>query len=78
MGLIDGANRILLRTEANEEFYAYPKYLLLGTSPEFAQAADENALHMYMGRWNAISKDEDGDRPSIVQLSAVQVKKRYS
>lgn len=25
MGLIDGANRILLRTEANEEFYAYPK-----------------------------------------------------
>ena len=70
MGLIDGANRILLRTEANEEFYAYPKYLLLGTSPEFTQAADENALHMYMGRWNAISKDEDGDRPSIVQLSA--------
>lgn len=73
MGLIDGANRILLSTEANEEFYAYPKYLLLGTSQDFVKESNEKALRMYMGRWMAISRDENDNAPTVTQLSAASM-----
>ncbi len=70
MRLIDGANRIMVRAEANAEYYAFPKILLLGTSDDLANVSGEQALRMYMGRYNVISKDEDGQTPSVVQLAA--------
>lgn len=70
MRIIDGANRTICRAEGNAEFYSFPKILLLGTSDDIASMSGDKALGLYMGRWNAISKDIDGDAPSVVQLSA--------
>lgn len=70
MRIIDGANRTICRAEGNAEFYSFPKILLLGTSADIANMSADQALSLYMGRWNAISKDIDGDKPSVVQLSA--------
>lgn len=70
MNIIDGANRIIVRAEANAEFYSFPKILLLGTTPDLAQVSGDEAFRMYMGRWNMISQDEEGRSPTVSQLQA--------
>ncbi|WP_455593793.1 phage portal protein [Bifidobacterium merycicum] len=70
MNIIDGANRTIVRAEANAEFYAFPKILLMGTSDELASLSADAALKLYMGRYNMISKDADGDSPTVTQLAA--------
>jgi len=70
INIIDGANRTIVRAEANAEFYAFPKILLMGTSEELASLSADDALKLYMGRYNMISKDADGDAPTVTQLAA--------
>lgn len=70
MAIIDGANRTIVRAEANAEFYAFPKILLTGTSEELASLGTDDALKLYMGRYNMISKDIDGQSPTVTQLAA--------
>lgn len=70
INIIDGANRTIVRAEANAEFYAFPKILLMGTSEELASLSADDALKLYMGRYNMISKDADGAAPTVTQLAA--------
>lgn len=78
MRLIDAANRALVRAEANAEYYAWPKIFLLGASRELAEASPDDALRMYMGRYQIVSKDGDGDSPTVTQLSASSMEPHLS
>lgn len=42
----------------------------MGTSDELASLSADAALKLYMGRYNMISKDADGDSPTVTQLAA--------
>lgn len=70
MRIIDAADRTIVRAEANAEFYAFPKIFMLGTSPELADMNPDEALRLYMGRMNVVSRDVDGDSPTVTQLAA--------
>ncbi|MFT8330300.1 phage portal protein [Bifidobacterium psychraerophilum] len=76
MSITDDAVRTVLRTEASAEFYSAPQLMLLGADASSFQ--DDNgkpipAWEMVIGRINAISKDEDGDTPTVQQISQQSV-----
>lgn len=71
MKIIDGANRIILRAEGNEEFYAWPKIILTGLAEDLvANSNADEALNQYMGRWTMFSKDSEGSDPKVQQVQA--------
>ena len=65
MSLTDIGVRTMLRMEANAEFYAAPKLWFLGADRD---AFSENTWKSLISAINAISKDEDGDVPTLQQV----------
>lgn len=66
MALTDMGFRTLVRMEASAEFYAVPKLWFLGMDEEAFSADTWSSL---VSSINAISKDEDGDAPTLQQIS---------
>lgn len=76
MSITDDAVRTALRTEASAEFYSAPYLVLLGASPDSFIGDDGKpipAWEFIMGHINAVEKDEDGDVPTLQQLSQQNV-----
>lgn len=76
MALTDAGLRTLARSESHAEFFASPQRYALG--------ADEDAFGGDMDRWNAvmsrmlaISKDEDGDVPTLGQFSQMSMQPHF-
>lgn len=66
MALTDMDFRTLVRMEASAEFYAVPKLWFLGMDEDAFSADTWSSL---VSAINAISKDEDGDNPTLQQIS---------
>lgn len=69
----DSACRDLLALEVSREFFAAPKVTLLGASESDFQDPDGNAKTAWetlVTRYNAIERDDEGNLPSIHQLTA--------
>ena len=72
MSITDDAMRTVLRTEVSAEFYSAPQLFLMGADPDGFTDDKGNPIPMWemvLGRINSISKDEDGDTPSLQQIS---------
>jgi hypothetical protein len=67
MDITDRAARTVLRTEVSAEFYSSPQRYLLGADPE--AWAQTDAWKANMARVLAITKDEDGDTPTVGQFA---------
>jgi hypothetical protein len=67
MDITDRAARTVLRTEVSAEFYSSPQRYLLGADPE--AWAQTDAWRANMARVLAITKDEDGDTPTVGQFA---------
>lgn len=65
MALTDIGFRTIVRMEATAEFYAVPKLWFLGASEDAFSADTWSSL---ISAINAISKDEDGDKPTLQQV----------
>lgn len=65
MSMTDQAVRCIMRTEAASEFFSFPQRYILGVDKESAGSE----MEMYMNRFLAFEKDEDGDLPKIDQLN---------
>lgn len=65
MNITDHALSTIVRTEISADFYAAPRMMALGvTKDAFASGKWEAAID----RWFAITKDEDGDVPTVQQF----------
>lgn len=73
MALNDMAVRTLARMEANAEFYSSPQIAVLGADYEAFFGDDamsqSEKFRLAMDRLLAITKDEDGDKPELKQLT---------
>lgn len=65
MGIVDSAVRTIKRSEIAAEFYSFPQKYVLGTSND-SEPLDTWASAMSM--MLEITKDDDGDRPSVGQF----------
>src|SRR5699024_4753361 len=68
LSITDSALRTALRSEVSAEFYSSPQRYMLGADPSAFEDADGNlksGWEALMGRMTAISKDEDGDVPTV-------------
>lgn len=65
MGIVDSAVRTIKRSEIAAEFYSFPQKYVLGTSND-SEPLDTWASAMSM--MLEITKDEDGDKPSVGQF----------
>ena len=65
MKLVGGACRTILRSEISAEFYSFPQKYVLGTDPDSERI---NKYKATLSSFIDISKDEDGDRPTIGQF----------
>lgn len=73
MSVTDAACRTLLGMEVAREFYAAPQRYILGASESSFVDADGNpktAWETYLGRVNALERDEDGNLPTVWQAPA--------
>lgn len=69
MALTDMAVRGYVRMEGNAEFYSSPQLAIEGIDPEaFEGASEQKKFKLAMDRLIALTKDEDGDVPSIKQM----------
>jgi Phage portal protein, SPP1 Gp6-like len=66
MDITDRAARTILRTEISAEFYASPQRYILGADEEAWSGTDK--WKAVMGRFLALTKDEDGDTPTVGQF----------
>ncbi len=65
MNITDHALTTIVRTEISADFYAAPRMMALGvTKDAFADGKWQAAID----RWFAITKDEDGDTPTVQQF----------
>ncbi|PPI08225.1 phage portal protein [Rathayibacter sp. AY1B8] len=65
MSITDKALMNVIRTEIGADFYAAPRMVALGVAPDtFANGKWQAAID----RWFALTKDEDGDTPTVQQL----------
>jgi hypothetical protein len=65
MNITDHALSTIVRTEISADFYAAPRMMALGvTKDAFSRGKWDAAID----RWFAISKDEDGDTPTVQQF----------
>ena len=72
MALTDTAIRTYVRMEANAELYSAPQIALLGISDDAFEAMSESKakrFQMAVDRVLGFTKDADGDRPTLQQLS---------
>ncbi|WP_455676483.1 phage portal protein [Pseudoscardovia suis] len=66
MGYTAAAVRTLVRMEASAEFYSVPQLWFLGLDPDALDAGEWTTL---ISRINGVSKDVDGDVPTMHQLT---------
>lgn len=71
MALNDMAVRAYVRMEANAEFYSTPQIALLGVDPDSfdGQMSESMKFKLAMDRLLALTKDTDGEKPELTQLS---------
>lgn len=81
-GIVDKAMRDVFRMEVGAEFFTFPQRYVLGAADDlFSMPVDEDSdeepassnyakFQAYIGAFLAISKDEDGDVPSVGQFAA--------
>lgn len=74
MSITDRAVRVGARMEVSAELFSAPKFLLLGADGN-ALLRDQNGQPVplwtwYLGRFNTLSRDENGDIPSLEQIKA--------
>lgn len=73
MSITDQAMRTVLRGETAEQLYAAMKIIVLGADEDAFKRPDGSTVPVWdwmMGRLNALSKDEEGDTPTIKTVSA--------
>lgn len=73
MKITDAACRTLLAMEVAREFYAAPQRYILGASEDDFVGADgtpKTPWETYLGRYLALTRDEDGNLPQVGQFSA--------
>lgn len=69
MSLTDMAVRAYVRMEGNAEFYSSPQLAIEGIDPEaFGDVSEQKKFQLAMDRLLALTRDEDGNAPSIKQL----------
>jgi hypothetical protein len=69
MALTDMAVRAYVRMEGNAEFYSSPQLAIEGIDPEaFGEVTEQKKFKLAMDRLIALSRDADGNAPSIKQL----------
>lgn len=76
MSITDDAMRTVLRTEVSAEFYSAPQIFLMGADPDAFLDNKGKPIplwEMVLGRINSIGKDEDGDVPTLQQISQQNV-----
>lgn len=66
MALTDTAFRTMVRMESTAEFYSYPQLWFLGLDPD---AMTTDAWKIAINSINSISRDEDGNVPTMQQVS---------
>lgn len=71
MSISDSAVRTALRSEVSAEFFTSPQKYMLGVDD--AIFADQTKWEAYIGNILAITKDEDGDVPSVGQFSQMSM-----
>lgn len=71
MVLNDVAVRTMARMEGNAEFYSSPQLALMGVDQEAfgSEMSRDTKFRLAMDRVLALSKDADGDKPELQQLS---------
>ena len=65
MSITDNALRTILRTEVSAEFYAAPRMAALGVAEDAFKRGKWSAA---LDRWFALTKDEEGDTPTVQQF----------
>lgn len=65
MSYVQGAARTIKRSEISAEFYSFPQRYALGTDPDLVI---DNKWAAAMSAMLTLSKDEDGDRPTVGQF----------
>lgn len=69
MALTDMAVRAYVRMEGNAEFYSSPQLAVMGIDEDaFGELNEQKKFKLAMDRLLALSKDADGDSPTIKQL----------
>jgi hypothetical protein len=69
MALTDMAVRAYVRMEGNAEFYSSPQLAIEGIDPDaFENVGEERKFKLAMDRLIALTRDADGNAPSIKQL----------
>ena len=69
MALTDMAVRAYVRMEGNAEFYSSPQLAVEGIDPDaFDNATEQRKFKLAMDRLVALSRDADGNAPTIKQL----------
>lgn len=71
MELCDAGVRTFVRMESNSEFYSSPQVALLGLDAEAfgGSMSDNEKFKLAMDRLIALTKDVDGDKPTLQQLT---------
>jgi hypothetical protein len=69
MNITDRAARTVLRSEISAEFYASPQRYVLGADPAAFAGGDSAKWKAQMDRVLAITRDENGDLPTVGQFS---------
>lgn len=67
MSITDRAARTLVRSELHAEFFSSPQRLILGANEQAWEGTDR--WRAYLGRFLALTRDEDGEVPKVEQLS---------
>lgn len=73
MKITDAACRTLLAMEVAREFYAAPQRYILGASEDDFVGADgspKTPWETYLGRYLALTRDEDGNLPQVGQFTS--------
>jgi hypothetical protein len=73
MSIIDAACRRLMGLEVASELYSVPRELILGASAEDFQDANgsvRKAWDAYINKINFLEADEEGNTPTVTQLTA--------
>lgn len=70
MQITDMATRAYVRMEGNAELYSFPQIAAEGVDPAaFEGMGDDGKFRLAMNRIVALSKDEDGDTPTLKQFT---------
>lgn len=76
MSLTDAGLRVLARSESHAEFFASPQRYALGAEQE-AFGSNQDRWNAVMSRLLTISKDEDGDLPTLGQFAQMPMQPHF-